>query len=166
LSVDYEHLAACASLPSSSLLKERGDLHLRPVKRLAPLSGRPGLYRCPASRSISFLLPNPSASPLQRPVRFSAERGFYSRYRSVSTAFFRLVSEAHRLLFSPPHPTSRPSAERGFYRSQRTVSTTFFSLIPTAYTAFLKPIHLPAERGFYRTQSPASTTFFSSISTA
>jgi len=170
VSVDYEHLAACASLPSSSLVKERGDFRLQPQSRLR-VTREAGLIPLPNVAVNLFFTPARPASPPSEPPRRSAERGFYSRYRSVSTAFFRLNSEANRPLVSPPHPTRRLSAERGFYRSQRTVSTTFFGSISTTYAAFLKPFRLTpegtlAERRFYRAKSPVSTAFSGSISTA
>ena len=158
-SVDYEHFAACASLPSSSLVKERGDFRLRPVmKQSSTREGR--AYTAAQHRGQSLSLKAPSASPLPEPPAFQR--------RTVSTVLSKpcqplFFGKFQKLAAPSPHrrqPTRRSSAERGFYRAQSTASTTFFSLISTTSAASFKPIRLAAEGGFYCRYPTVSTTFF------
>jgi len=148
-SVDYEHFAACASLPSSSLVKERGDFRLRPVmKQRSTREGR--AYTAAQRRGQSLSLKPRPRLRFQNPPAFQR--------RTVSTGLNKpcqpLSSGEFQKQTAPsPHrrqPARRPSAERGFYRAKSTESTTFFSSISTTSAAFLKPVRLTAEGGFYR----------------
>jgi len=72
-SVDYEHFAACASLPSSSLVKERGDFRLRPVmKQRSTREGR--AYTAAQRRGQSLSLKPRPRLRFQNPPPFSGGR--------------------------------------------------------------------------------------------
>jgi len=131
-SVDYEHLAACASLPSSSLVKELRGRNLRSQHVACASLGRPGLYRCSASRSILFFLsPKPSgvAAVPSRPP-FSGARFLLGSIPGVNR-FFSICFRSLKPLPQTSRQNPKTSAERGFYCLTQTVSTAFLDLIST-----------------------------------
>jgi hypothetical protein len=148
-SVDYEHFAACASLPSSSLVKERGDFRLRPVmKQRSTREGR--AYTAAQRRGQSLSLKPRPRLRFQNPPPFSGGRFLQvlaNRVNRFLPVSFRSKPPPLLTAASQPEGLQR---KRGFYRAKSTASTTFFSSISTTSAAFLKPVRLAAEGGFYR----------------
>jgi len=109
-SVDYEHFAACASLPSSSLVKERGDFRLRPVmKQSSTREGR--AYTAAQRRGQSlFTRPRPRCR-FQNPPPFSGGRFLQFLANRVNRFF------PARFRSLPPPPLTAASQPCGLRQS-------------------------------------------------
>lgn len=103
-------LAACASLPSYSLVKERGRLPSPvPTEAFAP-PGRPGLYANPVKRVNLFLFQQdpkslqPPIPPRRKQTASLREAGFYARHPNLSTDFFKQYRFSWIFLAPAPPP--------------------------------------------------------------
>ena len=186
-SVDYEHLAACASLPSSSLVKERGDLHLRPVmKQRSTREGR--AYTAAQRRGQSLSYSAPSASPLPEPPAFQrrtvstvfnkpCQPLFSVRFRSLPPPLLTAASQPSGLrrsavstefktprqpLFSVQFQQLTPPSSNLSASQRRAVSTVVTKLCQPPFSLLrfqaLKPGGVAARGGFYRGCGGVSTT--------
>ena len=153
-------LAACASLPSSSLVKEPGDRNLR-IHRSHRFDRKAGLIPLP-SVAVNLFSPTDPGVAAEPCPRLAAEGGFYARYRTVSTAFFPNRSSRLRSLSGPTHRSTRFTG--------RVVLTDIATSCQPPFLVRFRRLGLPPrtipprlssnwERDFYRYQSIPSTAF-------